>query len=147
MHYFRNLGQSFLCPLTVCLLIGTGAGVAAPKVPDIGAQPVKAAALESLLKSGPHALIRAFLVEPAYEDGKFKGFRVVQRTPHPVLADEGPVAVGDIIVSANGVRLETPGQFMAAWGKLKSVRQFSIVLLRAHKRIDLKWYLEESKPL
>ncbi len=147
MHYCRNLVQILLCQLTVCLLMVTGTVQAAPKVPDIGAKPIKAGAIESLLKSGPHALIRAFLVEPAYVAGKFQGFRLVQRTPHPVLTDEGPVRLGDIIVSANGVRLETPGQFMAAWGKLKTGRQFSIVLLRANKRINLKWYLEDSKSL
>ena len=147
MCYCRSLGRSLLCQLTVCLMLGANLAAASPKVPDLNAQPIQPAALESLLKSGPHALIRAFLVEPAYTDGQFTGFRVVQRTPHPVLADKGPVVVGDIIVSANGVRLETPAQFMAAWGKLKSLRQFSIVLLRARKRIHLKWYVEDSKSL
>lgn len=144
MHYLRSFGHALLFKVTVCLLMTTALGLAAPKVADAGAKRVKKAALESLLKSGPHALIRAFLVEPAYTDGKFRGFRVAQRTPHPVLADEGPVRVGDIIVSANGVRLETPGQFMSAWGKLKSERNFSIVLIRADKRIELKWSLEDS---
>ena len=145
MPYFRSVPRYLFCQFTLCALLGASLGVCAPKTAALGAEPVTAAKLEALLKSGPHALIRAFLVEPAYADGQFKGFRLVQRTPHPVLADRGPIQVGDIIVSANGVRLETPGQFMTAWGKLKSVRQFSVVLLRGGQQIQLKWYVKDTK--
>ena len=118
--------------------------LAAPTELNPVVKKVSKAEVESLLKTGPHAMIRAFLVEPAYQDKKFLGFRLVQRTPHPLLPMNGPVQIGDIIVSANGVRLETPAQYMAAWGKLKTERSFSIVLLKNGQKIELKWALDGS---
>ena len=145
MTYFRSVGGFVLQQMVLCLLIGNAAAWAVPKIANLNGEPVTVAALDALMKSGPHALIRAFLVEPAYVQSKFIGFRVVKRMPHPVLADNAHVSVGDIVVSANGVRLESPGQFMAAWGKLKSLKRFSVVLMRKQERITLKWYLEDTK--
>ena len=97
--------------------------------------------LESLLKAGPHALIRSFLVEPAYEQKRFLGFKIVQRTAHPVIAPNAMVKVGDIVVAANGVRLETPAQFMSAWRKLRERKTFAIELLRNKEKVSYRWTL------
>ena len=97
--------------------------------------------LESLLKAGPHALIRSFLVEPAYEQKRFLGFKIVQRTAHPVIATNALVKVGDIVVAANGIHLETPAQFMSAWRKLRERKVFAIELLRNKEKVSYRWTL------
>ena len=97
--------------------------------------------LESLLKAGPHALIRSFLVEPAYEQKRFLGFKIVQRTSHPVIDIDAMVKVGDIVVAANGIRLETPAQFMSAWRKLREQKIFAIELLRNKEKLSYRWTL------
>ena len=81
-----------------------------------------------MLKAGPHAVIRAFEVEPAYRDKTFVGFRIVRINPHPVFGVASQIKIGDILVSANGVRIETPSQFMGAWQKLKTVKSVTIRL-------------------
>lgn len=145
MHYFPSARCALLSALITYSLMVSSVGWAAPSMTIGKGGVVTPAELESLLKSGPHALIRAFLVEPSYADKAFIGFRVVQRTPHPVLSDHAPVKVGDVVVSANGIRLETPGQFMAAWGKLKSTQAFSVVVIRDQKKLTLNWYLKGAK--
>ena len=85
------------------------------------------------------------MVEPAYADKQFIGFRVVQRTPHPVLPNDAAVKVGDVVVSANGVRLETPGQFMSAWSKLKSTKLFSLTVIRDQKTLAMTWHLKNTE--
>ena len=104
---------------------------------------VTAALLERILKAGPHALIRSFLVEPAYEEKTFLGFKVVQRTHHPAIGQDAPIKVGDIIVSANVVRLETPAQFMSAWRKLRERKVFVVEVLRAQQKVRYRWTLVE----
>ena len=104
---------------------------------------VTAVRLENILKAGPHALIRSFLVEPAYEEKKFLGFKVIQRTHHPVIAQDALIKVGDIVVSANGVRLETPAQFMSAWRKLRDQKVFVVDVLRAQQKVRYRWTLVE----
>ena len=142
MNYCPNVFRSELFAFVLCAALVTSLASAAPNTnSEIGGE-VTAEELESLLKSGPHALIRAFLVEPAYSGKAFIGFRVIQRTLHPVLPIDAPVKVGDVVVSANGVRLETPAQFMSAWGKLKSTKAFSLVVIRAQKKLTMKWHLK-----
>ncbi|MGB0646393.1 MAG: hypothetical protein ACPGQS_04415 [Bradymonadia bacterium] len=144
MRYCLRIACHALCAATLVGLGTLSVGSATPLASAKTSQKVTKDDVEALLKSGPHAMIRSFLVEPAYKDKKFLGFRLIQRTPHPVLSASGPVRTGDIIVSANGVRLETPAQYMAAWGKLKTERAFSVVLLRNGQRVTLKWTLDES---
>ena len=104
---------------------------------------VTGARLERILKAGPHALIRSFLVEPAYEGKIFLGFKVVQRTDHPAIGKDALIKVGDIVVSANGVRLETPAQFMSAWRKLREQKVFVVDVLRAQQKVRYRWTLAE----
>ena len=104
---------------------------------------VTAVRLENILKAGPHALISSFLVEPVYEQKKFLGFKVIQRTHHPVIAQDALIKVGDIVVSANGVRLETPAQFMSAWRKLRDQKVFVVDVLRAKQNVRYRWTLVE----
>ena len=144
MRYYLRFVCIVFCAATSIGLWTLSDGSATPPDSVVRSQKVTKDAVESLLKSGPHAMIRSFLVEPAYKDKTFLGFRLVQRTPHPVLSSTGPVLIGDIIVSANGVRLETPAQYMAAWSKLKTQRSFSVVLLRNGQRLTLKWTLNEA---
>jgi S1-C subfamily serine protease len=145
MNYFPREFRSVLFAFALCGAFATSLASAAPATTLQVGTAVTATQLESLLKSGPHALIRAFLVEPAYAGKRFIGFRVVQRTPHPVLSIDAPVKVGDVIVSANGVRLETPGQFMAAWGKLRSTKVFSVMVIRDQKKLSMNWHLENTE--
>ena len=102
---------------------------------------VSSSVLENILKAGPHALIRSFLVEPAYADKRFLGFKLIQRTAHPAIGQDALIKVGDIIVAANGVRLETPAQFMSAWRKLREDKVFVVDIVRAQQNIRYRWKL------
>ena len=116
-----------------------------PKLPTVQSNIIEGEVskdrLESFLKAGPHALIRSFLVEPAYKQKRFLGFKIVQRTTHPVIATNALVKVGDIVVAANGTRLETPAQFMSAWRKLRERKVFAIELLRNGEKMSYRWTL------
>lgn len=105
-------------------------------------QKLSSAQIESVLKAGPHAVIRAFEVEPAYRDKTFVGFRIVRIHPHPVFGVASQIKNGDILVSANGVRIETPSQFMGAWQKLKTVKSVTIRLLRDGQSKLLAWSID-----
>tara|TARA_B100000674_G_C37519883_1_gene768865 strand:- start:100 stop:489 length:390 start_codon:yes stop_codon:yes gene_type:complete len=126
------------------ILIGASASSQATPT-EVVANTVTSARLEAVLKAGPHAMIRAFYVEPAYHDKRFLGFKVVARTPHPVIEEQALIKVGDIVVAANGIRLETPAQFMAAWRKLREVSDFSVQVLRASKPIEYRWKLQSNR--
>ena len=101
--------------------------------------------LDAFLKAGPHAIIRSFLVEPAYTGKQFLGFKVVARTPHPVVETNALIQLGDIVVAANGIRLETPAQFMSAWRKLREHDNFSVDVLRGTKPIQFRWSVGRSE--
>lgn len=125
----------FLCVLGAAVVV-----LANPK--DAGTQKLSSAQIESVLKAGPHAVIRAFEVEPAYRDKAFVGFRIMRINPHPVFGVASQIKIGDILVSANGVRIETPGQFMGAWQKLKTAKSVTIRFLRDGQPKLISWSVD-----
>ena len=125
----------FLCAFGSAVVV-----LAKPR--DARHQKLSSAQVESVLKAGPHAVIRAFEVEPAYRDKTFVGFRIVRINPHPVFGVASQIKIGDILVSANGVRIETPSQFMGAWQKLKTVKSVTIRLLRDGQSKLFAWSID-----
>ena len=103
---------------------------------------VTAEQLERILEAGPRALVSSFLVQPAYGPKKrFLGFQIVQRTAHAAIGPNAAIKVGDIVVAANGIRLETPAQFMSAWRKLREQKVFVVDILRAKRKVRYRWTL------
>jgi len=54
-------------------------------------------------------------MEPVREDGKFRGYEIVDATPEAREAMTPQLEIGDIITHANGVEIERPGDYMEAW--------------------------------
>lgn len=71
--------------------------------------------IEEVLAAGMGHLLRRVQVEPAREDGRFIGYRVVALDP---TWEGGPVQVDDVVVRLNGMTLQTPDAAQRALGTL-----------------------------
>jgi membrane-associated protease RseP (regulator of RpoE activity) len=85
-----------------------------------------------------HGLARWVRVAPALRDGKPIGFRLF------AIASDGPIArLGlrdeDILVSINGIAIDTPDRVLGAYGKLKASDNLALGVLRDGQSLGLSY--------
>jgi type II secretory pathway component PulC len=89
------------------------------------------------LAEGPQAFISQVDVRPAFQRGRFFGWRIVDyRGP-------GHLRRGDIVVQVNGLGLERPEQFVAAWAGLRRARALEFELIREGRRQTFRYPILE----
>jgi type II secretory pathway component PulC len=101
-----------------------------PKVDD-NDYTISRAAYELVLKDGMQHVMRWYFVEPHYHKDQFVGFAVKQ-----VLKEElqdGPLRIGDVLLTINGGAIERPEHAMAVWRGLWPRKTLELKLLRKGK--------------
>ncbi|MFH1868935.1 MAG: PDZ domain-containing protein [Candidatus Omnitrophota bacterium] len=77
-------------------------------------------------------------VKPYFSSGKRCGVKVTKLTPIGILNDVG-VREGDVIMSINGLKIDTPHQIFTAYKKLKEAEELSVKIVRDDKPLTLKY--------
>ena len=91
------------------------------------------AEMRRTVDEGAQAFIQRVQIRPAFRNGQFYGWRVLEyRGP-------GPVRAGDIVRRVNGQSLERPEQFMKAWEGLKRRAELVLEMVRHGRTLVLRW--------
>jgi type II secretory pathway component PulC len=92
--------------------------------------------IERALTGGPAYLLRELGPEPFRMEGKFVGWELTAVYPDdPGLCDPGcDIAAGDVILSVNGDRLETPQALTDMLARLPKTDELVVKSLRNEKR-------------
>lgn len=103
---------------------------------------ISAEELDYLHTLGPAVVFRHVETAPHHSDGEFVGFEIVgiSETARAYTASE--LDEGDVVTHVNLVRLETPDDYMEAWGTLEEAREIRIDFLREGQPEHLVWPVE-----
>lgn len=82
------------------------------------------------LNAGLGAFLQHVEVEASLEEGRFRGFRVLQLIP-PGYWEGIDLEPGDVVVSVNGLPIERETQAYAAFEALRSAKEIRVVTLRS----------------
>ncbi|MFO0631709.1 MAG: hypothetical protein U0168_02530 [Nannocystaceae bacterium] len=97
-----------------------------------------AAALAASLRADPAALVGLGRLEPVERDGRALGLRVLALEPLPRRLG---FADGDVIVSINGLAVQSPQSAPQLYLQLRAARRFTVVFerdgVRRTKRVDV----------
>jgi len=99
--------------------------------------------IEALLEGGPAYIFRVVTVEPVERDGTFRGYRIVEFSDVAREAVEPQLRVGDVVTEVNGVPIERPDDYMAAWEKLKHRSVLEVEFRRDGDVTRALWYVRE----
>lgn len=99
-------------------------------------------AIEELRRFGPSAVMRHVRTEPAYDDGGFVGFELVDASSTALRYVEPKLELGDVITHVNLVRLEKPDDYMEAWETLEHADEIRIDVIRDGDQQELIWRIE-----
>lgn len=101
--------------------------------------------VERALSRGPGYLLGQLGPEPFRVQGKFVGWEITRLFPDdPQLCDPCDLAVGDVILSINGDRLETPQAFAELVEKAPTLRAIEVRSLRADERRVVKYTIVDD---
>jgi S1-C subfamily serine protease len=95
---------------------------------------------------GPAYFLRQFAPEPFRHHGVFVGWELTALFPDdPHLCGvDCDVALGDVILSVNGSRLETPQQLSDVFSDLASLQSLEVHSLREGKRRDVTYRIVDD---
>lgn len=92
-----------------------------------------------LLDKGPPYIFQVVQVEPAKQDGEFRGYEIVGAKPEAQEAMSPQLEVGDVITRINGVAIERPEDYMEAWEKFAGGEDVHMDLLRDGDKQEADW--------
>lgn len=129
------------------LVSGEGAGIDpwARLAPGEDQGPLQRAAVDEVLLQGPQRFIRRIRLSPATVAGKFVGHRVDDIARDDPILGTVDIHPGDVIVGVNGMPLERPDQFMAAWEGLKEADELRLEFLRGGRALVLRWEIVDPR--
>jgi len=129
------------------LVEGEGVGIDpwARLAPGEDQGPLQRAAVDEVLLQGPQRFVRRLRLSPALVAGKFVGHRLDEIPRDDPVLGAVDLHPGDIIVGVNGMPLERPEQFMAAWEALKAADQIRIEYLRGGRALVLRWAIVDPR--
>lgn len=108
---------------------------------EAAAAVIPRASLNTFLKNGPRHPLKLIQVQPAFQGGRFVGYKV--RGFSDQAAGFGSVLrKGDVITRVNNRSLARPEDYMAAWESLKNCVEVRVQLVRDGKKMDLSWSVE-----
>lgn len=81
------------------------------------------------LNAGLGAFLQHVEVEPSLEEGRFRGFRILQLIP-PGYWEGVDLEPGDVLVSVNGMPIERETEAYAAFEALRSAKEIRVAVLR-----------------
>jgi hypothetical protein len=125
-------------------LIACGGGTEGPEYPKAPPKAAEAAVIKEArppagsiwrdelldsLNAGLGAFLQHVEVEPSLEEGRFRGFRILQLIPSGYW-DGIDLEPGDVVVSVNGLPIERETEAYAAFEALRSAKEIRIAVLR-----------------
>lgn len=99
--------------------------------------------VETLLEHGPQYLFQVVSVEPVREGGSFRGYRIVDAANAAMEIMKSKLRVGDVVTKVNGVPIEKPDDYLAAWKKLKHRAVLEVEYRRDGESDRALWYVRE----
>jgi type II secretory pathway component PulC len=105
---------------------------------------------QSFFKKGPQSFISGIRVLPKFKEGgekekpKFLGFAIDQILSQSVLLN-GPLNIGDIIISVNGEPIGRPEHFMKTWEVAKKANKIDVEILRDGEKITISWCVKPTE--
>lgn len=151
----RRMPLLFLLPLAVVAALGCAAAETPPaetpgKQATTGAPKASAAPtaspgdnaapghlarpmVERVLRQGPPWLLAQIVPEEVIRDGRFVGWRLLS-LPASWNIDLKP---GDVVTKVNGLSIETPDDFWAAWMQMQSAVELRVAYERGGKSLEL----------
>ena len=126
---------------------------AVPEEPKVVVRPVDRRAgrlvvtpeeLEAVVAGGPGRLLSYLRVSPAFRSSRFLGYRILEILTADPRFGPPHLLTGDIVLRANGFRVERPEQYIKAFESLKGAREISLDLFRDEKRVRLVYAVASS---
>lgn len=105
--------------------------VVAPKLPELF---IDRRRLEAVLQEGPGWLFERVPLDAVLEGERFVGWRVMDM---PVELADVDLRPGDVVTAINGMALEAPPDFWAAWTTLTVASELKIAYLREGEEREL----------
>ncbi len=95
---------------------------------------------------GPAYLLRQLAPEPFRHQGHFVGWEITQLFPDDpdLCASPCDLALGDVILTVNGTRLQTPQELSDALGALPSWKSLKVQSLRAGQRRQVEYAIVDA---
>lgn len=108
-----------------------------PQIVDEDAEPksfeISRSEYEETVQAGMQTVLRWVFVKPAYgASGKFLGYQVVEI--YKLELKEGPLKVGDVLMSVNDLPIERPEQAMLVWRGLWGRKNLKLTFQRDGKQ-------------
>jgi S1-C subfamily serine protease len=98
--------------------------------------------LDSFLDRGPSYALTLVEVEPSRADGAFQGFEIVSMAEPANRFVSPHLTKGDVITHINGVRLEKPDDYLAAWKQLDEVSTIRVDFIRDGASEHATWQVQ-----
>lgn len=99
--------------------------------------------VEALLERGPAYVFQVVTLEPVRRDGTFRGYRIVDAGTAAREIMEPQLQVGDVVTEVNGVPIEKPDDYLAAWKKLKHRAVLEVEFRREGDSERALWFVRE----
>lgn len=116
-----------------------------PAAKDRPPQTIYRSEIERALSGGPGHLLYQLGPEPFRAEGKFLGWEITKLFPDdPSLCDPCDLEVGDVILTINGDRLETPQAFATMVEKADKLRTLEVRSLRDEQRRIVKYTIVDD---
>lgn len=134
-----------ICRLVVCALLCACSQpevrkAVTPQIVDEEAEPksfsIGRSEYEETVQAGMQTVLRWLFVKPAYGSaGKFLGYQVVE--VYKLEMKDGPLKVGDVLISVNDLPIERPEQAMLVWRGLWGRKSLKLTFQRDGKLKNL----------
>ncbi len=96
--------------------------------------------LDSLLEKGPGwGLIHVRVLAAKDEQGRLVGYQVEQMSEGAHVWLHPSLQVGDQITHLNGVRIQTPDDYMEAWNLSRGAESLRIDFIRGGEAVSVNW--------
>lgn len=95
--------------------------------------------LDPIIEAGLGRFLQGVETEPALEDGRFVGFRLISLYPSDERLSAVDLEPGDVIVSVNGQPIERPEQALRVWNGLRVVSELLIEYRRGDEPRQLRF--------
>ena len=109
-----------------------------PVTPETDGQ-IRRAELDPVLEAGLGRFLQGVETEPATQDGRFVGFRLLSLYPEDERMQSTGLEPGDVITSVNGQPIERPEQALRVWNGLRVASELLIEYQRDGESRELRF--------
>jgi type II secretory pathway component PulC len=92
--------------------------------------------------AGPQQFVAKVKVHPVMKAGQFLGYAIENFPSNELAYQNWNLQRDDIILSVNGLSLETPADFMNAWASLKKAKSLQIEYIRNGQTKKESWSIQ-----